>query len=98
MKSGAILIEALIFLILAFMLFSFAISITSTLRNNQNFIEKGALELSNVISVSSFRSKENIPTDFVNKLKTIDGTGGEILYEYKTSVTGQSVKIRIGDN
>lgn len=98
MKSGVILIEALIFLILAFMLFSFVISVTSTLRNNQRFIEKGAQALSDVISVSSFNGTESIPSAFMNKLNTIDGTGGDILYEYKISTTGQSIKIRIGDN
>lgn len=94
MKSGAILFESLIFLILSFMLFSIVISVTSTLITNQQFIEKGAKELSEIISISNM-STSDIPQSITN-IKIIDESEGRIVYEYKSSITGEI--FRIGDN
>ncbi len=95
MKDGSILLESLIFLILSFILFSIVISVSSTLIDNQRFIEKGAEELSEIISISSISSSD-ISQSMIGNLKIIDETGGKIVYEYKSSITGET--IRIGDN
>jgi len=95
MKNGAILLESLIFLILSFILFSIVISVTSTLTRNQQFIERGSKELSEIISISNI-DPDDVPQSKIDNFKIIDETGGKIVYEYKSSVTGET--FRIGDN
>ncbi len=95
MKDGAILLESLVFLILSFILFSIVISATSKLIANQQFIEKGAKELSEIISMSTM-SASDISQSLIENLKIVDKVGGKIMYEYKSSITGET--FRIGDN
>ncbi|BBJ27867.1 hypothetical protein [Athalassotoga saccharophila] len=84
MKKGSVLIESLLFLILSFILFLIINSAFSSLMNNQRQIEKGSVELSQIISISNLSYDD---------LSLIDAGG---IDEYKSTITGET--FRIGDN
>ncbi len=84
MKNGSVLIESLIFLILSFILFLIIDSAFFSLMNNQRQIERGATELSQIISMS------NLSCDDLSLINA-----GEI-HEYRSKITGET--FRIGNN
>ncbi|GEM_PF-2330087 len=97
MKSGSVLIESIVFLLLSFLLFVMVTIGVDELTQREKIIELGTQDLSFLISLSNVSAvAENIPLDLKKKMITYQSTDGRIWYEYTCKSNGKRIFLPVG--